>query len=458
MHSGLNVGAEAELVWRVAAEHAIHLGYPPPSVAGGLNTPPRESTSVSAVVFSTPNMILLMERAARKVLEPYLEPGEVSVGTSVNIEHLGGAPIGAEVRATARVTSVERRSIGFEVTAEDRFETIGRGHHGRAVVPLRKIAERIAEKANSPSGPMPLSWMDGIAGLPATSDPVDERDTQQTGDSMSGSSKTGGLPMTDALRVEITGPLATVTLDRPEKKNAVNVRMTEEWERLNHFFAQHPEIRIVLVHGAGGAFCAGDDVPEVGTLEIAEARELSYRQARVYLGWEQLPQVFMAAVDGEALGAGCVVACACDLRIASHRAQFGMPEILLGWPPGYGVAQLTALIGKSRAMELCLTGEPITARKAYEDGLVHRLVSSGTLLEEARKWSHSLLALPAEALRATKQCVHADEGLQPKVAFLGDTAAYVHCLQQPDAREGIAAFREKRRPDFPSVPPRRFSH
>ncbi len=145
-----------------------------------------------------------------------------------------------------------------------------------------------------------------------------------------------------------------------------------------------------------------------------------------------------------------MAACACDLRVASHAAKLGMPEILLGWPPGYGIAQLTALIGKARAMEMCLTGESITAQQARDYGLVHRLVASGSLMPEARKWAEQLLALPASALRETKRLLHADEGIQPKTAFLADTAAYIRCLQERDAREGIAAFREKRPARFHS--------
>ena len=125
-----------------------------------------------------------------------------------------------------------------------------------------------------------------------------------------------------------------------------------------------------------------------------------------------------------------------------------MPEVLLGWPPGYGVAQLTALIGKSRALEMCLLGEPIAARKAHEWGLVHRLTAAGALLDEAHKWSEQLLALPADAMRETKRLLHVDEGLQPKTAFLADTAAYIRCLAGPDAQEGILAFQEKRAPKF----------
>jgi enoyl-CoA hydratase len=352
-----------------------------------------------------------------------LEPGEESVGANVQVEHLAGTPLGAEVRGVARATAVEGRSIQFDIAAFDRLEQIGRGTHRRAIVRTERVAQRIAEKAQAEGNHVMAT--DGVA---------DDHDEPR--------------PQTETLRLQIEGAIATVTLNRPAKKNAVNWQMTEDWERMNRFFGQHPEIRVVLVQGAGEAFCAGDDVPEVGTLAIPAAEQLSYRQARVYLGWEQLPQVFIAVIDGVALGAGCVAAVACDFRIASHAARFGMPEILLGWPPGYGVAQLMAVVGKARAMEMCLTGQLITARQAREDGLVHRLTASGQLQKESWQWAEELLALPAEALRETKRLLHADEGLRPKTTYLADTAAYIRCLQHPDAREGIAAFAEKREPRF----------
>ncbi len=454
MHSGLTRGTQAALVWEVAAEHSIHLGYPAPSLDGGMLVPDDGQPPSSAVVFSTPFMVLLMERAARKAIEPYLEPGEVSVGAMVQVDHLAGTPLGAEVRGVATVTVVDGRSIEFDIAAYDRHEQIGRGRHRRAVVRVERVAQRIAEKASGAGGAKPLTWIDGVAGMPVASEadnsvqPAKKRleDPVSAGDSMGPAP--AGLPETVALRVEVQGRIAKVILNRPEKKNAVNLSMTDDWERLNRYLSGHPEIRVVLVTGAGGAFCAGDDVPEVGTLSLQQAQELSYRQARVYLGWEQLPQVFLAAIDGEALGGGCVAACACDLRIASHGAKLGMPEIMLGWPPGYGVAQLTALIGKGRAMQMCLTGQPITGAQGLEYGLVHRVTPSARLLAEAHRWADELLAMPAAALRETKRLVHADEGLQPKTAFLADTAAYIRCLGQPDAREGIAAFRSKRPPRF----------
>jgi enoyl-CoA hydratase/carnithine racemase/predicted thioesterase len=395
------------LTWPVTAERVIALG--------GLGRG-------GATVFSTPAMIELMEYAARAALEPFLEPGEESVGARVEVEHFAATPIGAIATATAKVTRVESRLVDFEITARDDLDVIGRGTHRRAVIRLEKLSHKLQEKVQQ----MPTGTMLPLAIAP----------------------NLGPLPTLTALHVQFDKSSATVTLNRPEKRNAVNRQMTAEWEQLNAWLAGHPEVRVVIVTGAGDGFCAGDDVPEVGTLPLEEARTLSLRQARMYLAWEQLPQVFIAAVHGNTLGAGCVAAYSCDFRIASHDARFGMPEIRLGWPPGYGVAQLTALVGKARALELCLTGEPIPAKTAHEYGLVHDVVARQRLIPAARELADLLLAQPAEALREMKRLIHQDEGATPKAGHLADTAAYIRCLALPDAKEGIAAFAEKRKPRF----------
>jgi enoyl-CoA hydratase len=224
--------------------------------------------------------------------------------------------------------------------------------------------------------------------------------------------------------------------------------MTTDLEQLSSWLAGHHEIRIVIITGAGEAFSSGDDVKEVGTLDLTEADRLSHRQAELYLTWERLPQIFIAAINGAAFGAGCVCGGACDFRIASHAAKFAMPEVRLGWPPGYGLAQLTALIGKARALDLCLTCREITAAQAANYGLVHEVVPGSRLMSAATELAAQLLSQPAVALTLTKQLLHRDEGTQPKLAYLGDTAAYIHCLGQPDAKEGIAAFTAKRKPNF----------
>ena len=259
----------------------------------------------------------------------------------------------------------------------------------------------------------------------------------------------GPLPSFETLLVSVTNRIATVRFNRPHQLNAVNVVVTTDLERLLAWLMGHPEdVRVLLLTGAGAAFCAGDDVKELRGLSLVDARSLSHRQAEMYLAFERIPQVVIALVNGDAMGAGCVAAYSADLRIASHAARFGMPEITLGWPPGYGLAQLTLLIGKARAMELCLTGRLISAAVALEWGLVNEVVASGSLLSRGRELAERLLRMPAEALRETRRLIHLDEGQQPKVAYRADTAAYIRCLELPDAREGLDAFADKRPPKF----------
>ena len=407
MKHGLKVGTTGTLELTVGGSDVIHLGASQP---------------VSAIVFCTPSMINLMEHAAREALRPFLDDSEESVGVNVVVEHLAATPINAGVRAEALVTAIEGRLVDFEIAAFDEREQIGRGTHRRAIIQMERFVSKLMEKTSKLNG--------GVI-VPSFVE-----------------ANRAELSPLRTLLVERDGPIVTVTLNRAAKLNAVDRQMTSDFEQLNSWLAGHPEIRIVILTGSGEAFCAGDDVKEVGTLELAEATKLSHRQASLYLAWERLPQIFIAAVNGVAFGAGCVCAYSCDFRIAAHSARFAMPEVKLGWPPGYGLAQLTALIGKARALELCLTGKQITAQQAEPYGLVHDVVPQSRVIPAARELALQLLKQPAEALSLTKRLLHADEGVQLKQAYLADTSAYIHCLGQKDAQEGIAAFNEKRPPKF----------
>lgn len=401
MKPGLQQGTVADLTWIVDASMVITLGG-----------------DARATVFSTPNMILLMERAAREALRPYLEQGEESVGIDVNIRHLAGTGMGDTVTGRATVTAIEGRKIQFAVECRAGDRVLGQGTHVRAVVPVAKIIENLNSLTPSASA-------------------------------MSLTASSAELPTLSTLQVNVRNRIAHVILNRPAALNAVDRQMTGELEQLVAWLAGHPQqVRAVLVSGAGRAFCAGDDVRELPAIAIEDARELSLRQAQLYLAFERLPQTIIALVNGDALGGGCVLACAADLRLACHSARFGMPEIRLGWPPGYGLAQLTALVGKARALQLCLTGDPITATQALDWGLVNELVPAGQLQARGQQLCERLLQLPAEALRATKQLIHLDEGTQPKVAHRADTEAYIRCLQRADAQEGLQAFATRRPPKF----------
>ncbi len=408
----LKPGDVGTLTWIVDASMIITLGGDP-----------------RATVFSTPNMILLMERAAREALRPFLEAGEESVGIDVNIQHLSGAPLGAVVRGIAKVTVIDGRRVSFDVEAWAGDRLIGRGTHSRAIVLVSRLIENLQKLADGSQ--------------------ADHSPAVKSGNAMSLVPNSGVLPSLETLTVDVSNRIATVTLNRPQALNAVNVLMTTEMEHVISWLLGHPqEVRIVLLTGAGTAFCAGDDVKELRSLDLDTARRLSHRQAEMYLAFERLPQPMIALVNGDAFGAGCVAAYSADLRIATHSARFAMPEIRLGWPPGYGIAQLTALVGKSRALELCLMGDPIPAKQALEWGLVNEVVATSALLKRGRQIAERMLQMPATALRETKRLVHLDEGSQPKIAYRADTEAYLRCLELPDAQEGLKAFAEKRLPKF----------
>lgn len=403
MKPGLSIGSTGMLTWSVDASMIITLGG-----------------DSRATVFSTPNMILLMERAAREALRPFLEPTEESVGIEVNIQHLGGAPLGATVHGSANVIAIDGRRVTFEVEAWAGNRQIGRGTHSRSIVLISRLIENLARLSN-------------------------EEEVR----AMSFKPIPGAIPIFKCLLVDVSNRVATVTLNRPRSLNAVNVEMTNELESLVSWLLGHPhEVRIVLLTGAGEAFCAGDDVKELRDLDSETARRLSHQQAEIYLAFERLPQPVIALVNGDAFGGGCVAAYSADMRIATHAARFAMPEVKLGWPPGYGIAQLTALVGKSRALELCLMGEPISSSRALDWGLISEVVSGTALMKRGQQLAEKMLQMPAAALRETKRLVHLDEGSQPKVAHRADTEAYLRCLESPDAREGLAAFAEKRTPKF----------
>ena len=401
------VGHSGQLTWTVGPQHVVHLGADHPN--GG------------AVVFSTPNMILLMERAARVALQPFLEVGEESVGISVNIEHVAGTPISAQVYGQATVTRVDGRTVDFDVVARDDVEVLGCGSHRRAIVSLGKLRQRVSDKRNQ------LFKGNAVMSVASTDE----------------------VPHLKEIALVRSGAVLTATLNRPSQLNAIGSQLTADFEQLVAWLGTNPSgIRVVILTGAGRAFCAGSDVKEVSQRSLDDSTQISFRQARMLLALETLPQVVIAAVNGHALGGGCVMAYSCDFRVAASNAEFGMPEILLGWPPGYGIAQLTALIGKAHAMELCTTGRQIKASEALAMGLVNRVVPSSKLMEATGGLAQQLLAMPANALSETKRLIHADQGELPKVTHLADTAAYIRCLELPDAREGMSAFMEKRTPRF----------
>jgi enoyl-CoA hydratase len=244
--------------------------------------------------------------------------------------------------------------------------------------------------------------------------------------------------------------VATLRLHRPEKKNALNEEMRTELESLLHEIAANAAIRAVIVTGGEEIFCAGADISEIGGTTSAEA---AYRHARefqlLFDRVENLPQPVIAAVSGYALGGGCELALACDFRIASNTARFGLPEIKIGaFPGGGGTQRLPRLIGVAKAKELIYTGDPISAEEALASSLVSRIVPQERLMEEAENFAAKLAALPRLALQASKMLINRSQEIDLTSGLEIEARTFGGIAHTHDLAEGTRAFLEKRKPNF----------
>ncbi len=250
----------------------------------------------------------------------------------------------------------------------------------------------------------------------------------------------------ELLKLELRDGLAFVTINRPEKLNALNARLLEELDALCAQLRDDPTVRGVLITGAGEkAFVAGADIAELARQTPLEGERMARRGQAVFDRIEGLGKPVVAAINGFALGGGCELALACHVRVASEHAKLGTPEVKLGVMCGYaGTQRLSRLVGKGRALEILLTGEPVTADEALRIGLVNRVVPKDKLLEEAEGLLRRMCANAPLALRATLQAVQRglelpfDDGEQLEAALFG-----LLCSTE-DMREGTQAFLEKR--------------
>ncbi|MBW2638048.1 MAG: enoyl-CoA hydratase/isomerase family protein [Deltaproteobacteria bacterium] len=225
--------------------------------------------------------------------------------------------------------------------------------------------------------------------------------------------------------------IATITFNRPKAMNAMNSETMSELKSAVTLCRDDDDIKVIVVTGSGDkAFVAGADISEMQDLEPREAlafMELGHETLRLL---ETAPKPSIAAVNGFALGGGTEITMACDMRFASEKARFGQPEILIGLIPGWGGTQrLPRLIGMGRAKELVLGGEQINAQRAFEIGLVNRVYSPETLMEETMKFAKKLSFLPPFQLKMAKHSI-------------------AQCFSTQDQKEGMKAFLEKRKPNY----------
>jgi enoyl-CoA hydratase len=251
--------------------------------------------------------------------------------------------------------------------------------------------------------------------------------------------------------VERAGAVATVTLNRPGVLNALNLQMLDELLATFAELGADPELRAVILTGSGQkAFAAGADIGELNALPGAHAGEAQARRGQALTrAIERLRIPVIAAVNGFALGGGCELAMACDVRVASENAKFGQPEVNLGILPGYGGTQrLTRLVGEGTAMYLCLTGEMIDAAEALRVGLVQRIVPLDGLLAEAQRVAGLIASKAPLAIAATKRAIVDGAALGLDDALALEALLFGQAITTEDFREGSRAFLDKRKADF----------
>ena len=250
------------------------------------------------------------------------------------------------------------------------------------------------------------------------------------------------------LLIERDGAVAILTFNRPKVLNALNTQTLTELSSALAAFKDDGEVRAIVLTGAGEkSFIAGADINELAVQTPIEGKEHARRGQPIFDAIENLGKPVIAAVNGFALGGGCELAMACTIRIAADTARFGQPEINLGIIPGYaGSQRLPRLVGKGIALEILLTGDMISASRAFEIGLVNRVVPAAELMAEAKKLAQ---ALASKAPIATRYIIEAvNQGLDAPltVGQYVETALFGAIASSADMKEGTKAFLEKRKP------------
>ena len=251
------------------------------------------------------------------------------------------------------------------------------------------------------------------------------------------------------LLTSFSNNILTVTINRPEKLNALNHVVINELNLLLDHIATNDEIKSVIITGSGTkAFVAGADISEFNGLSIKEGNEVAKKGQETFFRIENNAKPFVACVNGFALGGGCELAMSCHIRIASTSAKFGQPEINLGLIPGYGGTQrLVHLIGKGRALEMMLSAKMIDASTALQYGLVNNVVAQEDLLNTATELLTTINTKPTLAIAACIIAANAAE-FTPDKGYQTELHQFAHCFGTQDMKEGVNAFLEKRKPIF----------
>jgi enoyl-CoA hydratase len=256
--------------------------------------------------------------------------------------------------------------------------------------------------------------------------------------------------MYEALLYEKKNRIGYVTINRPDKLNALNAKAKSELKYLFEEIKDDSAVDVVILTGAGEkAFVAGTDIKELTELGTETGKLFSIDGQSVFHAVENVGKPVIGAINGFALGGGCELALACHIRIASENAKFGQPEVNLGIIPGYGGTQrLARLIGKGRAMEMILTGDPIDAQEALRIGLVNKVVPLAELKNTAEALAQKILSKGQVAVRLSLEAINMTSETTQGEGQSVEASLFGVCCGSEDFKEGTAAFLEKRKPSF----------
>ena len=251
------------------------------------------------------------------------------------------------------------------------------------------------------------------------------------------------------IRTEQTGPVVTVTIDRPEFLNTLTHELILKLTAALNEWSARQDIRVMILTGSGDkSFIGGVDVRAMMDLDLEGAERFITDLHRCCLAIRRADQIVIAAINGFALGGGLEIAVSCDLRIASDRARFGMPEVKVGIPSVIEAAILPRLIGMARATELVYLGEIIDAAEAERIGLIHKKVPPETLKQATRDWTDRLLRNGPKAMVLQKRLIAQWLDLNLSDSVAAGIKAFRECFTTPEPREGMRAFLEKRPPRY----------
>lgn len=252
------------------------------------------------------------------------------------------------------------------------------------------------------------------------------------------------------IKIGVENYIATITINRPEALNAMNRAIVSELKKAMEDCVENDNVGVIVITGAGEkAFVAGADIKSMQNMSGREALEFSREGQEMTMVIENSPKPVIAAINGFALGGGCEIALACDMRIASENAKFSQPEVALGIIPGWGGTQrLPRLIGKGRAIEMIASGEMIDAEEALRIGLVNHVVPQTELMEKVHSLATSILKNGPVAVGAALKCIHLgyDKDLENGLDI--ELNAFAELFETDEQREGTTAFVEKRKPNF----------